>query len=264
MESAYLHPANNKVLCLQGVVTDTIGSFAGLDPVPFHDFGVELFEFKNEAGYTLGYAIPSWDDFLYMISNHLPKSPTENEDVQAVILNKLRRMLSDAVLRLQAARDFVGQTTDEDVFWRATMAEIIPGRHWGMVRAPRDKPFPGFDAKLFLDALPSLAEPSNWIHGHPVLECLSKADLAKAYEFLMNMESWRDARFGRTRKGRLAWTPAKSKLGDSICLFGASGTFHVIRADGKGRWKIIGPAYVQGLMDGEAAQFNDDDFLYIS
>jgi hypothetical protein len=263
LESAYLHPDKNKILCLRGVVIDTVGSFADLDPVPFHDFDVELFEFKNEGGFMLGYAIPSWDDLLHMISTDPQQTRTRNEEVQANMTSKLRRLLSNAVRRLQAMRRFVGENMDEDVFWRAAQAEIIPQI---VQRAPKDKPFPGIDAKSFLDSTPSLAEPSNWTHSHPILRSTNQTDVLHAYNFLSDIESWRDARFGRTEKGRLAWTPAKSKLGDSIALFGGSRTFHVIRADGEGRWKIIGPAYVQGLMDGEAvpSKFNDDDFLWIS
>jgi hypothetical protein len=117
-----------------------------------------------------------------------------------------------------------------------------------------------------MDATPSLTEPAHWTKSHPLLQSLSETDLQHLYLILADNEPWRDVNLGLTGNGELAWLPTKARLGDTMCLFGGARTFHVIRLDGNEHWKFIGPAYVQGLMDGEAvpSTFSDNDFLWIS
>lgn len=60
-------------------------------------------------------------------------------------------------------------------------------------------------------------------------------------------------RFAVTRQGRLAWCPMKSLPGDSIAILNGATVPFVLRRDGEGgRYSVVGDAFVQGVMDGEA------------
>ncbi|KAH8645843.1 heterokaryon incompatibility protein-domain-containing protein [Xylariales sp. PMI_506] len=58
-------------------------------------------------------------------------------------------------------------------------------------------------------------------------------------------------RLARTRRGYLAVVPASSGYGDSVALFEGCKMPLVLRAKGK-QWETVGPAYVHGVMHGEA------------
>ncbi|KAJ0325048.1 hypothetical protein COL5a_007551 [Colletotrichum fioriniae] len=59
-------------------------------------------------------------------------------------------------------------------------------------------------------------------------------------------------RFSRTTVGRLCLVPRETKVGDAICLLLGSEVPFVIRPTKRGRYELIGDAYVSGVMDGEA------------
>lgn len=61
------------------------------------------------------------------------------------------------------------------------------------------------------------------------------------------------SRLGRTAGGRLARLPHTAQIGDSIALLRGGKYASVIRPKGH-RWEVIGPAYVGGIMHGEAWQ----------
>ena len=59
-----------------------------------------------------------------------------------------------------------------------------------------------------------------------------------------------------TREGRFGFTCTGARLGDVVCVFNNSVSPFVVRrvdeVDGRTRWKLVGDAYVSGLMYGEA------------
>ena len=271
LKAAYLLPTDPNVLVVRGVLTDIITSISDVKPSPIrgpqgiYDEEVELGEFPNNGLFTLSYTMPNWGDFFRMMSKEA-KPSSRPVQLQEHTFEQLRENLSNTISRLTAARNFVGNSVDEDTFWRAFSCGINPRNNQ---RIPLDQPFPAIDAKAFLEAEPSLAVPSNWTSDHPITQSLSLGALIDGYHFLCNVGHWREARLGRTESGKLVWVPVRAQLTDSICLFGGSRTFHVVRPDPlvDGRWKIIGPAYVHGFMDGETPRDtanSEEGFLFIS
>jgi hypothetical protein len=63
----------------------------------------------------------------------------------------------------------------------------------------------------------------------------------------------------RTSDGRVGWVPKHSKVGDKMCLLFGGKVLHTLRADGDGRYQLIGEAYVQGLMQGEGLEIEGID-----
>lgn len=62
-----------------------------------------------------------------------------------------------------------------------------------------------------------------------------------------------DWRVFTTEKGYLGLGPSTAQLGDHVCIFATAGTPHILRAvnSGSDSYRLIGEAYVHGLMDGE-------------
>ncbi|ERF76469.1 hypothetical protein EPUS_06131 [Endocarpon pusillum Z07020] len=67
----------------------------------------------------------------------------------------------------------------------------------------------------------------------------------------------RRKRFCSTDNGRLGWTPDPAQEGDLICIFYGAKVPHVLRPCGDGRYRLLGGAYLHGMMDGEAMQMKD-------
>lgn len=61
---------------------------------------------------------------------------------------------------------------------------------------------------------------------------------------------------GTTEKSYLAMVPMMACVGDEIVIFSGGKVPFVIRAEGN-NFKLVGPCYVHGIMDGEA--FPDGD-----
>jgi hypothetical protein len=66
----------------------------------------------------------------------------------------------------------------------------------------------------------------------------------------------------KTEKGHLAWVPSNSKPGDIICIFSGVKIPFVLRAVSGESFEVIGDAYVQGMMHGEAWPENESDLGY--
>lgn len=76
----------------------------------------------------------------------------------------------------------------------------------------------------------------------------AKVDQAFKYDFL---HIARNRNFCTTKKGYMGWCPNETKKGDRVCLlFGGQAPLVVRRVD-KEKWRLLGEAYVHGLMDGE-------------
>lgn len=60
-----------------------------------------------------------------------------------------------------------------------------------------------------------------------------------------------DRRPFRTNSGRLAIGPDHARKGDSVWIFPGADVPFVLRGVDSGWWKIVGEAYVHGIMDGE-------------
>ena len=61
--------------------------------------------------------------------------------------------------------------------------------------------------------------------------------------------------FCRTANGYLAWIPPHARSGDYICIFAGAPCPFVVRERPEGDYILIGSAYVHGMMDGEALDF---------
>lgn len=51
---------------------------------------------------------------------------------------------------------------------------------------------------------------------------------------------------------RIGLGPIEAQVGDSVCIFRGAGVPHVLRRQATGKCKLVGEAYVDGVMDGEA------------
>ncbi|KAK7188877.1 ankyrin and HET domain-containing protein [Paraphaeosphaeria sporulosa] len=61
------------------------------------------------------------------------------------------------------------------------------------------------------------------------------------------------SRYMQSEKGYVGWTSPHAQVGDVLCVFsGSRCPFLARRVDGKDEYRIIGDAYVHGLMSGEA------------
>jgi hypothetical protein len=69
-------------------------------------------------------------------------------------------------------------------------------------------------------------------------------------------------KFFRSKEGYLGWIPAEAQEGDFLCLFENCFLPYVIRADGDG-YRIVGDAYVQGVMDEHPDQVSKISFQSI-
>lgn len=59
----------------------------------------------------------------------------------------------------------------------------------------------------------------------------------------------------RTANGYLAWIPPQAHSGDYICIFAGATCPFVVRERPEGDYTLVGSAYVHGIMDGEALDF---------
>ena len=64
----------------------------------------------------------------------------------------------------------------------------------------------------------------------------------------------RDRKLGMTRKGRIAQIPLEAQADDSIAVFYGEDVPFVIRKAQNGVWRLIGDAYVHGVMYGRAEE----------
>jgi len=55
-----------------------------------------------------------------------------------------------------------------------------------------------------------------------------------------------------TSRGRLGWVPDSAQKGDIICIFYGANVPFLLRPNGDGRYKLLGEAYIHGMMNGEA------------
>ncbi|KAL2193330.1 heterokaryon incompatibility protein-domain-containing protein [Corynascus similis CBS 632.67] len=57
---------------------------------------------------------------------------------------------------------------------------------------------------------------------------------------------------GKSAHGRVCFLPGAAKEGDAIALLEGGRVPFVLRSAGEGKWRLIGEAYVHGIMEGEA------------
>ncbi|KAL9602686.1 MAG: hypothetical protein Q9219_001676 [cf. Caloplaca sp. 3 TL-2023] len=60
----------------------------------------------------------------------------------------------------------------------------------------------------------------------------------------------RNRKFCITKKRYMGWCPFNAKAGDRVCILFGGQTPYVVRQEGGG-WKLLGEAYLHGVMDGE-------------
>jgi hypothetical protein len=60
-----------------------------------------------------------------------------------------------------------------------------------------------------------------------------------------------DLRFFASTEGYIGWMPASAEIGDFIMIFQGCPIPMTIRDVGRGYHRIVGPAYVDGIMEGQ-------------
>lgn len=76
-------------------------------------------------------------------------------------------------------------------------------------------------------------------------------------DFEASHSQWCQGRqFFVSTKGFMGWCPASARVGDAVGLFAGCRIPYVLRGAGEsGRWRIVGDAYVHGVMDGEGERY---------
>lgn len=88
----------------------------------------------------------------------------------------------------------------------------------------------------------------------------------KARRFMESFMLYCDnRRFFRCKDGMLGWGPDQVREGDAICVLDGASVPFVLRPVEGGRFKVVGDAYVSGIMDGEAMELvvEDMDILLV-
>ncbi len=98
--------------------------------------------------------------------------------------------------------------------------------------------FPDYLASCSDKAAASDKEHSPNPHFMPICTAVSQAAMGRV--------------FCITEHLRLGQVPIGSEPGDRICILVGGETPYVIRRTGQGRYRLIGEAYINGVMDGEA------------
>jgi hypothetical protein len=70
---------------------------------------------------------------------------------------------------------------------------------------------------------------------------------------------WRQ--FCVTSEGRVGWVPEATRAGDEICVLLGGKVPFVISDCGHGHYNLIGEAYINGIMDGEALDLGLSDVM---
>ncbi|KAJ5659082.1 Heterokaryon incompatibility [Penicillium longicatenatum] len=98
----------------------------------------------------------------------------------------------------------------------------------------------------------------HWWNAHRMLRLLGLLGyVVKTYrgysEFPRFLKGSYGRRLGRAANGYLCLVPATAEVGDKVILARGGRVPLVVREDGgTGYWRLVGEAYVQGIMDGEA------------
>ena len=81
--------------------------------------------------------------------------------------------------------------------------------------------------------------------------------------FMNRLGNSEDMRCIRTTNGWLGLAPKACRVGDVVALFRGGRVPLVLRANGAGKWKLVGAAYVHGVMYGEAFEEDKCETMHI-
>lgn len=90
-----------------------------------------------------------------------------------------------------------------------------------------------------------------WTDDLPEIEMWKKTREATVFETGISIMK-HGRRAGGTKAGRLAWVPDRAEVGDAICILSGWRAPFVLRRAGGDSWNLLGEAYVEGIMEGEA------------
>ncbi|KAK4976517.1 hypothetical protein LTR66_010856, partial [Elasticomyces elasticus] len=117
---------------------------------------------------------------------------------------------------------------------------------------------------LFLDATPEQNdEDTSEILAQQALEGSNAQSHMRIMELVERLGSmmdrveaafdlWLERKLGRLLSGHLVWLPRCAERGDKVCIFAGAKWAAALRPDGDDHYKILGDAYVHGMMFGEA------------
>jgi len=151
-------------------------------------------------------------------------------------LQRLRPAASEAEKDYQPT----GNENQQDAWLRTLFFDNFEHRHLDSVRSA----FPTLQniRSALLNALENPEDTSNDFHAKIMQSAFGKALEARV----------RHQRFFRSSKGHLGFAPLDTEIGDIIVVFVGCWAPIILRPQASGRFKVIGAAYVHGLMDGEA------------
>jgi hypothetical protein len=132
----------------------------------------------------------------------------------------------------------------EEIFMRTTSADLFDNEVADLRRlSPDDKP--AYEAFLKLINLPLPSDPKF------SYEEVSAAD-AEASEYYTGLLAAAETRRPfKSDKGHLGVGPEAAESGDIICIFYGATVPYILRPETSGRYRLLGEAYVDGIMDGE-------------
>ncbi|KAE9375141.1 HET-domain-containing protein [Stipitochalara longipes BDJ] len=77
--------------------------------------------------------------------------------------------------------------------------------------------------------------------------------------YMSFMQQMYGRRAFRTENGYVGLGPAGMTTGDNVCIIFGAQVPYVLRPDGKGRYQLVGEAYIHGIMDGELIEKRADE-----
>lgn len=184
-------------------------------------------------------------------------------------------LVKEICTRTQNPREEPNQGFDETTYWEMVNLKVIPWYHrcrafilrsceadyseiefrqilhQGLIHSYRTFEYPPlerFNTHLSGLLAENPKDPDANDHSHDLL-----------YHRLVPVLSWQSSRFHdrrrllcRTESGHIGWMPTTARTGDVICVFAGAPFPFLLRDDGDNHYKLIGDAYIHGIMKGEA------------
>jgi hypothetical protein len=224
----------------------------------------------TRGGYTLLSATKSVRNGIYRASGNTNPDVKFDEQSNTISLDgvffdrlsyvsgrigpdKIRRNPAWIREQIKMASNLPMYVTEEkaiNAFWRTLVANLAQPEHLEEPSEAPDGYRKYFDAFVKLQSL--LAEAEN---GATVTIGQSEYDMGLAFETSV-IASASTRSLCTTDRGYLGLAPEHAKVGDSVCILSGARVPYILRAEA-GENKLIGEAYIQGLMKGEAMQLKD-------
>lgn len=254
---------NETTLNMKGVIVTKVSELAdiGLPSLELPEYSPESVVKMGNTVYFPGLSM----ELVRSLGN--PSLPSLDRRYYESSLPYLQDSFSKAITWLRQLLKFCADTAvpteDDEEIWRTIGGDLRLGQ-----KVPRGDGYKAPPWKGLLDAEPDLADPKNWSSANPTLSALSFAELDELLSFLGDSgflpggTGWADFHLFRSHDGRLGWAPPNAQVNDVVCVLSSAWVPHILRPHGD-KYRVIGIAYLDGIMDGEAFPEDSNDLIDI-